>query len=417
VRNRLKVLIAGLSVAAILLAARIAPARLTLASGMAAIRQMIAAGRMAAAVRILESDYNLDSLGGSRALRDFSLIVLRQGLSDGDSFERCYAATALAAHGVWSGRAIIAEALRSPNLLIQKAAVEGLAEAENGEALEILERFYRLSDPISRAIALQALARVKAPAVMPLLVEATKDPNSSGVFWAVSGLGQMGDRDALPYLRMLLAKSVDPLVRTEAAHSMVLLGDRTSIDTLEVGLGSYDAEVAAAAALALGDARDPAAVDLLKETLASKRAAPQVRLAAAVALTHYSNRDGLPMLETALNDPKPRVVYFSSMLDHIDFNAGRALILRATNSSSQEMRLTAYEMLGRSGGEAEIKLLSAALERTGDSMDRAQIAWSLGRIGRPASIPILLEVIQDPAPETRYTAAEGLARIADKTQE
>ena len=66
------------------------------------------------------------------------------------------------------------------------------------------------------------------------------------------------------------------------------------------------------------------------------------------------------MLKTALNDPKPRVVYFSSMLDHIDFNAGRALILRATNVSSQEVRLTAYEMLGRSGGKAEIKLLSAA---------------------------------------------------------
>ena len=119
---------------------------------------------------------------------------------------------------------------------------------------------------------------------MPLLVEAIKDPNSSGVFWAVSGLGQMGDRDALPYLRMLLAKSINPLVRTEAAHSMVLLGDRTSIDTLEVGFGSCGAG-RTAAALALGDARDPAAVDLLKETLASKRAAPQVRLAAAVALT------------------------------------------------------------------------------------------------------------------------------------
>jgi HEAT repeat protein len=102
------------------------------------------------------------------------------------------------------------------------------------------------------------------------------------------------------------------------------------------------------------------------------------------------------------------------MLDHVDFKNGRDLILHAAQSRAQELRLTAYEIIGRSGGEAEIALLSAALESAREPMDRAQIVWSLARIGRPASIPILLEVIQDRASETRYTAADGLARIAGR---
>lgn len=414
-RNQLKALIAGGVAAAILLGARIVPARITIDSGMA-LGEMVRSGRLAGAVRLLKSEYRFDSPDGLRALHDFSLAVLRQGLNDPDPFEQCYAATALATYGDWSGREIIFQALASPNLLIQKAAVEGLADAENSEALGILERFYRLSGPISRIIALQALAEVKAPAVMPLLVAAAKDPNSTGTFWAVSGLGQMGDRDALPYLQGLLTKSIDPMVRTEAAHSMILLGDRSrdTIEALEEALGSADPEVASEAALALGDAHNPAEVDVLEATASSERATAQLRLAAAVALTHYGIRQGMPLLSAALDDRGRPGIYLPGMLDRLDFAVGRPLILRALSSSEQQVRLTAFEVIGRSGGKAEIGVLSEAIERTGEPIDLAQIAWSLGRIGRPDSIPILLDVMQNPAPEVRYTAAEALARIADK---
>jgi len=415
VRNRLKALIAGGIAAAILLAAQIVPARITVDSGIA-LNQMARTGKLAGAVRLLESQYRFDTPAGLRALHDFSLVVLRQGLSDPDPFERCYAATALASYGDWSGREIIGQALDSPNLFIQKAAVEGLAQAENSDALGILERFYRLSGPVSQTIALQALAEVKAPAVMPILVSAAKDPNSSGTFWAVNGLGRMGDRAALPYLQGLLTKSIDPMVRTEAAHSMILLGDRSlyTTDALEEGLGSSDSEIAAEAALALGDAHDPATVEVLEATVSSDRAAEQLRMAAAVALTHYGSRQGMPLLVAALNDHKRRATYLPGMLDHLDFVVGRPLILRAISSSEQQLRLTAYEMIGRSGGEADIAVLSEALAHTQEPIDQAQIAWSLGRIGRPEAIPVLLEVLQNPSSEVRYTAAEALARIADK---
>ncbi|HTW86970.1 MAG TPA: HEAT repeat domain-containing protein [Candidatus Binataceae bacterium] len=411
----LKALITGGLAAAILFGAQIAPARIVVESGMGTIGGLVGAGKLAGAVRLLKSEYRFDSPSGAAALRDFSLTVLHQALNDPDPYERCYAATSLAAYDDWSGRPIIAAALDSPNLLIQKAAVEGLAEAGNPEALSILERFYRLSGSVSQAIALHALAEVKAPAVMPILIEAATDPHSAGVFWAVNGLGRMGDRDALPYLHVLLVKSIDPMVRTEAAHSMILLGDRSlgMTDTLEEGLGSGDMEVAAEATLALGDAHDPTTVGLLKETVSNNQAADQLRIAAAVALTHFGNDEGLPMLMAALGDQRRRQDVLA-MLDHLDFTVGRPLLLRALACDEPQVRLTAYEVIGRDGGEAEIGLLSDAIGRTTDPMDLAQIAWSLGRIGRPDSIPVLLNLVQNPAPEVRYTAAEALARIADK---
>lgn len=403
--------------ATILLGAQIAPARIVVESGMGAIGAMVRSGKLAGAVRLLKSEYRFDSPAGAGALRDFSLTVLHQGLNDPDLYERCYAATSLAAYDDWSGRSIIGAALDSPNLLIQKAAVEGLAEAGNPEALSILERFYRLSGSVSQELALHALAEVKAPAVIPILIEATTDTQSADIFWAVNGLGRIGDRDALPYLHVLLAKSIDPMVRTEAAHSIILLGDRSlgMTDALEEGLGSGDMEVAAEATLALGDAHDPTTVGLLRGTVSNDRAADQLRMAAAVALTHFGDAEGLPMLTTMLSDQRQRQDMLA-MLDHLDFTVGRPLLLHALASAEPEVRLTAYEVIGRDGGEAEIGLLSKAIEQTTDPMDLAQIAWSLGRIGRPDSIPVLLVLVQNPAPEVRYTAAEALARIADKRE-
>jgi HEAT repeat protein len=415
VRNRLKTLIAGGLAAAILLAAQLAPARIVVESGMTAIRAMVANGRLAGAIRLLKSEYRFDSPDGLHALHDFSLAILHQGLKDADPYEQCYVATALAADGDWSGSVIIGAALSSENLLIQKATVEGLAEAGNGQALAILESFYRASGAVSRAIALHALAQVKAPAVIPILVAVAQNPSATGIYWAVNGLGRTGDRDALPYLQVLLAKSINPLVRTVAAHSMILLGDRSlnMTDTLEEGLGSGDLGVAVEATLALGDAHDPTTVALLRETVSNDQAAAQLRLAAAVALTHYGHREGMPLLEAVLDDQRRRDDALT-MLDRLDFTVGRPVLLHALTSSEPQVRLTAYEVIGRNGGEAEIGLLEGAIERTTDPMDLAQIAWSLGRIGRQGCIAPLLDMLRDPTPEVRYTAAASLARIADK---
>jgi HEAT repeat protein len=46
---------------------------------------------------------------------------------------------------------------------------------------------------------------------------------------------------------------------------------------------------------------------------------------------------------------------------------------------------------------------------------RAAVAWALGRIGDRRAAPVLLKIIADldNAPDTRHTAAEALAHLAD----
>ena len=74
------------------------------------------------AVEKLRKRYRLDSREGLTALRDLSLGVLREGLKDDDPYERCYAASALAAQGDWSGGAVLEEGVASSDMALRRAA-------------------------------------------------------------------------------------------------------------------------------------------------------------------------------------------------------------------------------------------------------------------------------------------------------
>ena len=74
--------------------------------------------------------------------------------------------------------------------------------------------------------------------------------------------------------------------------------------------------------------------------------------------------------------------------------------------------VAAVKTMGTAGGEAEVELLGAMLRSTKDPITRADIAWSLGRIGSPNGIVMLLAMVQDRDSTVRYTAADGLDHTA-----
>jgi len=408
-------IVAGVAVGLLLLVAAVVIGRVTVETGMPAVSKLVSEGRMHGAVHALRATYQFDNPQGLGALHQFSLMVLRQALNQDDPFERCYVATALAGYDDWSGRAAIDKALNSSNFLVQKAAVEGLAAADSPRAIEILARFYHFSGQDGRLMAVQGLSEVTAPAVLPLLLEAAKDKDTNLTVWSVNGLGHLGDRSALPYLHSSLEKATDPMVRTETAHAIILLGDRSPdmVAIIEKGLDTNNVQQAAEAALDLGDAQDPSVVPTLKQTAASEKVNPRVRLAAAVALTHYSNTDGMPLLKTALVD-ESYGRYLPPLLDHLDFKIGRPVLLGALRSSDQVTRLAAIEAIGRAGGDPEIVLLKEQSAKVDDPIEVAQIAWSLGHIGRQNCIQPLLDMVQNPFPQVRDTAADSLGHVADK---
>jgi len=379
--------------------------------GMPTIGDLVEAGNVSNAERLLRSEYSFETRGGLLALHRFSILVLRQGLKESDPYERCYAATALVAYNDWSGRGVIADGLLdSTNPMIQKAVLEGVAEADNPAALLVLERFYRASGPVGRTIALSAMADVRDPTLMPIWIDAAKRPNSSDAFWAATGFGSVRDSDALAQLRLLLAKSTDPTIRVEAAHSLILQGDRSeaALQTVEQALHGENVAEASGAALALGDERNPAMAPILSEIESEPRANYQVQLAAAVALTHYGSSQGMPRLTAALSDQR-ECDFLMPMFDQLNFKLGRVLLIRAMSSADQQVRLAAIEAIGRNGGAPDAATLIESISSANDPMDVAQIAWSLGHIGGQNTITPLLNMVQNSAPAVRYTAADALA--------
>jgi len=408
-------IVAGVAAGLLLLVTAVVIGHVTVETGMPAVTKLIAQDKMPGAVQALQATYHFDNPAGLAALHQFSLLVLRQALNQDDPFERCYVATALAGYDDWSGRAAIDKALNSSNFLVQKAAVEGLAAAGSPQAIAILARFYKFSGQDGRLMAVQGLAEVTTPSVLPLLLEAAKNKDTNLTVWSVNGLGHLGDRSAIPYLHSLLEKATDPMVRTETAHAIILLGDRSPqmVAIIVKGLDTNNVQQAAEAALDLGDAQDPSVIPTLKQTVVSDKANPRVRLADAVALTHYGNADGMPLLKNALVD-ESFGHYLPPLLDHLDLKLGRPVLMGALKSSDQVTRLSAIEAIGRAGGDPEIIVLTDAGSKTDDPMEVAQIAWSLGHIGRPHCIQPLLAMVQNPAPQVRDTAADSLGHTADK---
>jgi hypothetical protein len=114
-----------------------------------------------------------------------------------------------------------------------------------------------------------------------------------------------------------------------------------------------------------------AILDLLEE--------PDLRESALAVLTHMAD-DHMPVILTGLKDPRPAVV---------------AALAR---------------LLGEVGDIRALTQLRVPLQHT-DMTVRRETIRAVERIGTPASVAILTEVLSDPAPEIRVAAVRALAAL------
>ncbi|HTW86367.1 MAG TPA: HEAT repeat domain-containing protein [Candidatus Binataceae bacterium] len=380
---------------------------------MRTVDRMVAAHKTPAAVDFVTSHFQVNQPEGWRALRHLALAILHQGLHDPDPYERCYAATSLVSYGDWTGRPVIDSSMAAKDPFLQKAAIEGLAEARDATAVELLGKFYGAGNRHLRVWTTEALAENGDHQALPLLLSATTSSDDGVKLWAVWGLGHLHDPRVINYLRSIQTKETDPLITAAIAHALLILGDRSmgSVELIEATFYDPDPDRASNAALELGDAEDFTAVPQLRGALLNIDLDLSIRLAAAVALTHYGNRQGMTLLQTVAGDP-----YLNSklapLLLYLDFNLSRPLLISAMASQNLVLQLAATEAIGRMGGRNEIGVLTAALGRTSEAFMTAQIAWSLGRIARPESIAPLIPLLKSSNVTVRDSAADAVARTA-----
>jgi len=389
-------------------------AKTTVEPKLSAIEKMVDAGKVAEAAQKLKSDYRFDNPEGLQALHGFSVAVLRHGLTETDLFERCYAASALGANGDEVGAKILEAAFASPDPGLKLAAVDGLGDMGNSIGAAALQRLYHSADTYGKRLLVHGLGQIKQPQSMMLLVSATNESDKDTRLVATEALGRLQDADALPQLRKLLATEQEPYNRVTAAHALLLLGDNSGLETL-LGIlhNNQNSDFRAAAALSLGDARDPRAAAALKKVLTDTDI--EVRLAAAGALTHYNDDSGLPVIRTAMESEDSHTrTQVGQLLEHLDFNVGRGTILTALAAQDPALRMAGVHALGTLGGDKEIVFLTESLQKTNDPMMRADVAWALGRIAGPQCITPLMGMVVEPDSAVRYTSADALARTSTR---
>lgn len=382
--------------------------------GMETVARPVADGNLREVVAALRARFRLDTREGLAALREFSLGVLREGLKDEDPYERCYAASALAEQGDWSGTGVLETGLASSDPGLRRAAIEGLGEIGRGEALRILRRIYSESDSFGQLLVLQGLRSGGSAEALDLLVEAVRHADGSLRLQAVENLGLLGDARAIPVVRGVLAREDARMFeRVTAAHALLRLGDRSGVSLLLAALEGAPGTGRAAATLALGYAKEKRLVPVLTKLLRDPEL--DVTIAAAAALSRYGKKDGLPRLRQALEDEDAFTRrHVAMLLEHVEYGIAREVVLAGLEAGDVGVRLAAAHVVGVAGDAQDIGALTKLMHADEDPMVRADVAWALGRMSSRKVIEPLVELVQEEAPTVRYTAADGLARAAGR---
>ena len=379
---------------------------------MVAIRNLVAKGELSQAAIKLNATYRFDHESGLIALRQFSIIVLERGLKEHDLFERCYAASALAEGGENQALQMLANTFQTdPDLSVKMAVADGLGEVGDRKAVAILGHLYYHGELLDRRFIINALSSATDPSAITILSDAARQPDPTLRVGALKGLGRIGNRQALSLLKMALAKG-QVFDKVTAAESLLLLGDKSGVGLLRTTLNDHsEGNARAMAAVALGYSHDPDSLPLLRQALSDENI--DVRIGAAAALTHYNDTGGIAYLRGAIRD-QDQVTrrHAAQLFEDMAFDAGRPILVEALSSSDSDVQLAAVKTLGTVGGDAEVELLGSLLRSSKDPITRADIAWSLGRIGSPNGIMMLLEMVQETDPAVRYTAADGLDHTA-----
>ncbi len=379
---------------------------------MIAIRNLVVSGKLVQATNKLNTTYRFDHESGLIALRQFSIIVLQRGLKEPDLFEQCYAASALAEGGENEALQMLANTFQTnPDLSVKMAVADGLGEDGDHTAVAILKHLYFHGEILDRRFIVNALSSATDPSAISVLSDAARQTDPTLRAAALKALGRLGDRDAVPLLKLALAKG-QVFDRVTAAEALLLLGDNSGVGMLRATLNDHsEGNARAMAAVALGYAHDPASLPLLRQALTDQNI--DVRIGAAAALTHYNDPGGIAYMRGAIHDSDQVTRRHAAQLfDDIAFDAGHPILVEALSSSDSDVQLAAVKTLGTAGGNPEVELLGALLRESKDPITRADIAWSLGRIGSPNGIVMLLAMVQETDPAVRYTAADGLDHTA-----
>jgi HEAT repeat protein len=303
----------------------------------------------------------------------------------------------------------LARYVHHPNRDVREKIIRIFGEIGGGDQVPYVMDALNDSDPVVRLAAVQALRKLQGEGMVESIEAKCNDADPNVRAESARALGNIGDRKAVPKLEELLHDD-NGFVRSAAAESLGQLGDRTAtVALIQVLTGEkphrsagseQDGLVISAqsgalpeiarlkaveekinATKALGDIRDPVAVDALIEH-GLKAEDPGLRAESAVSLGKIAEPRAVKPLEATV-----RPYYDTVPEDSQGFTI-------STGPIDENMRL----------------------RKEKESRVRASVAWALGQIADPSAQEILRRAMNDENSLVRDAAAEALAKIAEKQE-
>ncbi len=263
----------------------------------------------------------------------------------------------------------------------------------------------------TRAEAAAALGKSRRREAIAPLSALVRDPEVKVRLEVVRALSEIRDLEAMPALVTALQDG-DPQIREEALGTVVeLYTERERNGPVERFLDTFSDEYDRASVPPYTPV-DPAGISGLGAALRDEQ--KSIRREAALALGILDGRAGLRDLEAALQDPDAGVRgAAATAIGKIGTEAdGRALIPLLADES-MEVRNRTLQSLGtlrvREAGPA----LREAFEANRRKEYGLRVLACLSRIADPAQADLFRDLLQDPDPDRRRLAVEGLARVSD----
>ena len=273
--------------------------------------------------------------------------------------------------------------LKSPNDKTRQEAAAALGKSRRREAVTPLATLVRDPEPKVRLEMVRALRELRDLAGVSALVTSLGDGDPEIRREAISAVVEIyADRDRSGPVGRFLRLFSDEYERASLAPHMSV--DPSVYEGLARRLRDEDKDAREAAALALGilDGR-PAVKDLVA---ALQDPDPDVRGAAVISIgkvgTASDGKALIPLLADESPDVRNRVLHALGVLR-----------VREAGPALREM----YEQNRRR--ELGLKVLA-----------------TLSRVGDPEQAPLFVELMQDPDPEKKRLAVEGLGRISEGTR-
>jgi HEAT repeat protein len=300
------------------------------------------------------------------------------------------------------------EALKSNKGSTRVAAMMALGEMREKAAVDPIIGILTRDYPPAQAGATIALGKIGDERAVEVLRKQMKDGDGEYVKGGSAiALGRIGDENSVPYLIDRL-RDQRTRVRSSAALALGEIGNETAvkplIEILETGKSSEgkksssinaDADIRKSAVLALGEIRSTASTETLIGIITDKEEGLEVRTAAASALGNIKDPKAVDALKQVLNDN-------TTNANNTDTSIRNAAFLALSKTRDQETaRMLVGKLgdkeLGVSSREALIDMGELAVDplienlKTEDTKLKAETALILIEIGNPKAIKPLIE--------------------------